>query len=155
MGAADQISALNDQLVHHTSPAEIMRLNQNPADYLFLYVREAARRGASICAQLAPFREGEIASHNGHLDTKWDTNQRNRRAMMFSLNSLSKFLGYPEINPKSSSLQLSALLSDYRELIQESEIISADLQALLQQQANLASIQQARRAVEQTDSVRR
>lgn len=74
---------------------------------------------------------------------------------MLSLKSLTKFLADSGINPRSSSLQLHAILSDYRELILESEMIAADLQVLLQQQANLASIEQARRAVIQTDSVRR
>ncbi|KAL4935383.1 hypothetical protein BDV06DRAFT_207141 [Aspergillus oleicola] len=155
LGSGDQVSLLHDQLAHHTSQNEILRLNQNPADYLFPYVREAARHGASVCAQLAPFREGHKASKDFHLDTKWETNQRNRRAMMLSLTSLSRFLADSEISPQPSSLQLYAIVSDYRELIQESDMIAADLQVLLQQQANLANIEQARRGVEQTDSVRR
>lgn len=75
--------------------------------------------------------------------------------MITSLASLSKFLADSEINPQPSSLQLDALVADYRELIRESEMIAADLQALLQQQSNLANIEQAKRATEQTDSVRR
>ncbi|KAK3191737.1 hypothetical protein K4F52_002161 [Lecanicillium sp. MT-2017a] len=123
--------------------------------YLFPYVREAARQGASICAYLTPFREGRNPSQDFHLATKWETNQRNRRAMITSLDSLSKFLANSEINPQPSSLQLDALLADYRELIRESEMIAADLQVLLQQQSNLANIDQAKRAAEQTDSVRK
>jgi len=75
--------------------------------------------------------------------------------MMLSLTSLSKFLADSGINPQPSSLQLCTILSDYRELILESEMIAADLQVLLQQRANLANIEQARRGLEQTDSVRR
>ena len=75
--------------------------------------------------------------------------------MMLSLKSLTKFLADPGINPQPSSLELYAILSDYRELIQESEMIAADIQVLLQQQANIASIEQARRGVVQTESVRR
>lgn len=155
LGSGDQLSILHDQLVHHTTPNEIMRLNKNPADYLFPYVREAARRGASICAQVAPFKQGQQWSHDSHLDTKWEINQQNRRAMMLSLTSLTKFLADSEINAQPSSLELHGILSDYRELILESEMIAADLQVLLQQQANLASIEQARRGIAQTESVRR
>ncbi|KAJ5728996.1 uncharacterized protein N7483_003504 [Penicillium malachiteum] len=93
-------------------------------------------------------------SENLH-DTKWEINQRNRRAMMSSLTSLSRFLADSEVNPQPSSLKLYGILSDYRELITESEMIAADLQVLLQQQANLANIQEARRGVNQADSVRR
>lgn len=74
---------------------------------------------------------------------------------MLSLKSLARFLADSEINPQPSSLQLHTILSDYHELILESEMIAADLQVLLQQKANLASIEQAKRAVIQTDSVRR
>jgi hypothetical protein len=161
LGSGDQLSILHDQLVHYTPPDEILRLNQHPADYLFPYIRESVRQGASICAQLAPFRQksGHHHDYDSILDVKWETNQRNRRAMTLSLTSLAQFLADLEINPQRhqqpSSLQLHALLSDYRELIRESEMIAADLQVLLQQQANLASIAQAKRGVEQTDSVRR
>lgn len=155
LGSGDQLSILHDKLVHHTTPNEILRLNKNPADYLLPYVREAERRGASICAQVAPFQKGQRSSHDFNLDMKWEMNQQNRRAMMLSLKSLTKFLADPGINPQPSSLELYAILSDYRELIQESEMIAADIQVLLQQQANIASIEQARRGVVQTESVRR
>lgn len=155
IGSGDQVSRLYGQLTQHTSSDEVQRLNENPADYLFPYVREAARYGASICAQLAPFRGAHHASQDFNLDAKWETNQRNRRAMVLSLNSLSKFLADSEINPSPSSLKIHTIVSDYRELILESDTIAADLQVLLQQQANLASIEEARRGVKQADSVRR
>ncbi|KAJ5717163.1 hypothetical protein N7488_002809 [Penicillium malachiteum] len=155
LSSGDQLSLLYDQLVYHTPASEILRLNQNPADYLFPYVRESARYGASICAQLAPFRGGHKISQDFNLDTEWEINQQNRRAMMFSLTSLSRFLADSEVNlnPRSSSLKLYGISSDYCELIMESEMIAADLQVLLQQQAHLANIQEARRGVEQADSV--
>lgn len=58
LGSGDQLSILHDQLVHRTTPCEILRLDNNPADYLNPYIREAARRGASVCAQVAPFKKG-------------------------------------------------------------------------------------------------
>jgi len=73
IGSGDQLSLLHDQLAYHTSPSEILRLNRNPADYLFPYVREAARHAASICAQLTQFREGHKASQDFHLNAKWET----------------------------------------------------------------------------------
>ncbi|KAA8644069.1 uncharacterized protein ATNIH1004_008267 [Aspergillus tanneri] len=155
LGSADHIPALHDKLTKHISPDEIARLNRYPADYLFPYVREAARRAASVSAQFTPFRAGIESNHDQNLGVKWDIIQRNQQAMVSSLNSLSKFLACPEINAGSDALNLSSLLFDYRELIQETNRISADIQMLLQQQANLASIQQARRGLEQTDSVRR
>jgi hypothetical protein len=70
------------------------------------------------------------------------------------MNSLDRFVAFPEINSSARPLKLRELLPDYAALIEETQIIGFDVQGLLQQ-ANSATIEETKRGIAQADSVRR
>jgi len=144
---------LRDELLKQNSLTEIKMLDKNPADYFFPYIRDSARKAASNCAYA---RMNLNDTHgDGITPLHWQLNQRNCRALTSSMNSLARFITYPEINSGAGSLKLRALLSDYAALIEETQVIGFDLQGHLQQQANSAAVEETKNGIAQADSVRR
>jgi hypothetical protein len=131
------------------SPVELRMLNENPADYIFPYIRDSARAAASLCARHAHIKS---RATGGVIPFDWEWNQINRRALITSKTNLTRVL---EIDPSFRTVKLQTLLLDYAALIGETEVIGSDIQGLLQQKANEASIKETKRGLAQADSVRR
>jgi hypothetical protein len=79
-----------------------------------------------------------------------------KRAMtLFSLgDNLSRFVGNKKLR-RDRAPKIQALLADYDALIKETQVIGADMQGLLQQQANSAAIEETKGGIAQADAVRR
>jgi hypothetical protein len=133
---------------------EVKMLDENPADYLFPYVRDSARQAAFLCARKAHFG-AKVNQGRNVIPLDWQWNQSNRRALISSMNSLARFVAYPEVDSGFRPLKLRALLPDYAALIEETQIIGSDMQGLLQQQANSSAMEETKRGIAQADSVRR
>lgn len=145
-----RLTKLRDEL-QRKSPSELRMLNESPADFIFPYIRDSARAAASLCARHAHIRSRATSV----IPSDWEWNQSNRRALITSKTNLTRVLENPKIDPILKSVNLRTLLLDYAALIDETEVISSDIQGLLQQKANEASIEEMKRGLAQTDSVRR
>jgi hypothetical protein len=77
-----------------------------------------------------------------------------RRDLIFSRDNLSRFVGNKKLR-RGRAPKIQALLADYDALIKETQVIGADMQGLLQQQANSAAIEETKRGIAQADAVRR
>lgn len=132
-----------NQLLKHNTPQTVQGLNSNPVDFLFPYIRNSARN----LAYSLKLDRGS-AYRRKH-------NWRTRNALSVSMKSLAKFVSTPELSSDASTLRLSALLTEYATLIQESEAMDQEMQADLQQQANEGAIEEARKGTTQGESVRR
>jgi hypothetical protein len=145
-----RLTKLRDELLQK-SLVELRMLNESPADYIFPYIRDSARAAASLCA-----RHAHIGSRaTGVIPFDWEWNQSNRRALITSKTNLTRVLENTEIDPSFRTVNLRKILLDYVALIDETEVISSDIQGLLQQKANEASIEETKRGLTQADSVRR
>jgi ribosomal protein L29 len=151
---SNRITELRNELLKIKMPAEVRKLDENPADYLFPYIRNSMRTAATLCAKHAHF--GKKSTHgNGVTSFDWEWNQSNRRDLISSMNSLQRFVTFPEIDSGIRPLRLQQLLPDYAVLIEETQVIGSDLQGILQQQANSAVMDETKRGIAQADSVRR
>ncbi|KAH0539016.1 hypothetical protein FGG08_004410 [Glutinoglossum americanum] len=150
----DRLTKLRDELLKDNSPIKTRIYDENPADYLFPYVRDSARAAASLCNRHAHFDADPDGIHGASPFT-WQWNQSNRRALISSMNSLARFVAYPEIDTGVRPLKLRSLLPDYAALIKEAEVTGLDFQGLLQQRANSAAMEETKRGIAQADSVRR
>jgi hypothetical protein len=141
-------------LTETLSPQVINDLDENPADYLFSYIQRSAQRAARYCAESNHIYAGS-RSTSFHDTGVWEYNRINRCAILVSLKSLQRFLSFPEVDTGARQLRLRSLLPEYQALLEEIEIIGADIQGMLQNQAHNASMEEAKRGVAQADSVRR
>lgn len=149
----ERLTKLRDDLLKNNSPAKVRELDDNPADYLYPYIQQSARAAATVCAKHVHISS---KSRNGAVvPVDWEQNQENRRALISSRNSLSRFVQHFE---KTHGIQLQrfeALLVDYEALVLETQVIGPNLQGLLQQQANSAIMEETKRGLIQGDAIRR
>jgi hypothetical protein len=147
-----QITILRDELMRYEIDV-IKELDENPADYLYPYLRQSVQAASTHCSRHAHeldsgWRDNRILSFD------WGLNQELRRNLMFSRDNLSRFVGNETLT-RGRTPKVQAFLADYEALIQETQVLGLDMQGLLQQQANSAAIEETKRGIAQADAVRR
>lgn len=153
LGHGELLDRLYHELVSCNDPATVRNMDKNPPDFLFPYIRNSARLSASFSAKYHSINRDVGERSMDYYD--WKRNTYNCQALTSSMNSLHGFLAYPEIDPGDRPLRLRGLLQDYKTLIEESQAILLDLQGNLQQDANLAAIEETKKGIAQGDSMRR
>jgi hypothetical protein len=147
-----QITILRNELLRYEIDV-IKELDENPADYLYPYLRQSVHTASTRCSRRA--HELDSNWHDNKISSlHWGWNQQARRDLMFSRDNLSRFVGNEKLT-RGRTPKVQAFIADYEAPIQETEVLGLDMQGLLQQQANSAAIEETKRGIAQADAVRR
>lgn len=142
-----RIRMLRDELLRYDK-TKISLLDKSPADYLLPYLKLSARYATVGYAQNFRFSKSVKIRD-------WKFNQEIYRSLITSLDGLTNFVEYFEWELRLTKSEYQSLLRDYATLIENYRISGLDMQSLLQQEANSATIEETKRGITQADSVRR
>ena len=124
-------------------------LDERPADFLLEYLRQFARRHFGQITNILKLKEDEVDSWS-YRRIRLVSNR-----MILSRDSLQRWLALPTVAQRASVEKFNVLLQDYANLIQTSQNVLETTQITLQQRANQAAIDEARRALVQSESIGR